>query len=105
MKVRFPSYFENFAKMLLLVVVVLAIAQCNTSNKVASSFAKRKYTPGRYLDPNATTNGDYAPAGSSKDVQANRRMRIQERSQFKSPQQILGQEGQKRTPCLIFLLL
>ncbi len=70
MKKQLGTGIANLSKILFLFAALMVIAQCNTSNKVASGFGKRKYTPGRYTDQTARINGSYTPAGPGSEVQA-----------------------------------
>lgn len=68
MKIKFSSDLKNVARVLFLFAGLMVIAQCNTSNKVASSFDQRKYTPGHFSLPTAKINRSSTPASSDGDA-------------------------------------
>ena len=57
---------QKLFKVLFLFGIVGFFAYCTSStNKLASSFSKRKYTKGHFSDPVAKTNLDYSPYGAN----------------------------------------
>ncbi len=63
MKTSISSKLRNLVPAALVFVTVGFLASCTSSNKVASSFGKRKYTHGHFSDPVAKVKTNYKPAG------------------------------------------
>jgi len=61
MNIKCNFGIRKFFKFLFPLILVVFISYCNTSNKVASNFEKRKYTPGHFYAPTAKINMNYMP--------------------------------------------
>lgn len=69
---------QKLFKVLFLFGVVGFFAYCTSStNKMASSFSKRKYTKGHFSDPVAKTNPEYLPYGSNIPAAAKNHLQAQ----------------------------
>ncbi len=70
MKIKITAELRKTLRLLIFFSGIIVISQCNTSNKVASSFDKRKYTPGHFSDLTAKVNDISTPSGTAGSIQS-----------------------------------
>ena len=99
---------QKLFKVLFLFGIVGFFAYCTSStNKLASSFSKRKYTKGHFSDPVAKTNLDYSPYGANitlapkNQLQAppveNTPAAVNEKAGIKGPAKSISSKGNEIT--------
>jgi hypothetical protein len=59
------SKLRKLVPALFILLAVAFLSSCNSSNKVASSFGKRKYTKGHFSDPIAKLKMEYKPSNTA----------------------------------------